>query len=153
MATYHRKPRKTVGNYKLLPAYVQNITKILYKLAGSVTERASFTYGSRHRAWLERPEGYSPPIESQVLELVLRELGVLAGEVDVNNSKRRKRFIVKANVLREKLKNMSQTELERLVAEKLHIVFKTHGKIFAQYSPIYTDIQAETQSDVAGTQL
>ncbi|MEM3549305.1 MAG: hypothetical protein QXJ23_09925 [Thermofilum sp.] len=143
MATYRRKPKRTVGNYKLLPAYVQNITKILYKLAGSVTERASFTYSSRHRAWLERPKGYSPPIESQVLELVLRELGVLAGEVDVNNYKRRKRFIVKASKLREKLQKMSQEELERLVAEKLHIVFSTHGKILIQHSPIYADIQAE----------
>ncbi|MCI4409346.1 MAG: hypothetical protein JHC26_09655 [Thermofilum sp.] len=146
MATYRRKPKKVVGNYKLLPAYVQNISKILWKLAGYVTERASFTYSSRHRAWLERPEGYSPPIESQVLELVLRELGVLDGEVDVNNQRRKKRFIVKTNVLREKLQKMSQEDLERLVAEKLRLVFKTHGKIFAQHSPIYTNIQSETIS-------
>ena len=143
MATYHRKPRKTWFSYKLLPVYVQNISRILWKLAGSVTERASFTYGSRKRAWLERPEGYSPPVESQVLELVLRELGVLVGEVDVNNKKRRKRFIVKARVLRKKLKNMSQKELERLVAEKLREVFKGHGKILVQHSPIYTNKEAE----------
>jgi hypothetical protein len=144
MTTYRRKPKRTVGNYKLLPAYVQNISKILWKLAGYVSERASFTYSSRHRAWLERPEGYSPPIESQVLELVLRELGVLVGKVDVNNHKRRKRFIVKANMLREKLQKMSQEELERLVAEKLRDVFSTHGKILIQYSPIYANIQSET---------
>jgi hypothetical protein len=130
-------------NYKLLPAYVQNISRILWKLAGSVTERASFTYNSRKRSWLERPEGYSPPLESQVLELVLRELGVLDGEVDVNNKKRRKRFIVKARVLRNKLKNMSQKELERLVAEKLREVFKAHGEILVQHSPIYTVIETE----------
>jgi hypothetical protein len=132
MATSPRKPRKTGFSYKLLPTYVQNVSKILWRLAGSVTERASFTYNSRKRSWLERPEGYSPPVESQVLELVLRELGVLVGEVDVNNKKRRKKFIVKANVLRKKLKNMSQKELERLVAEKLHEVFKAHGKILVQ---------------------
>jgi hypothetical protein len=143
MATYRRKPRKTGFSYKLLLAYVQNISRILWKLAGSVTERASFTYNSRKRSWLERPEGYSPPLESQVLELVLRELGVLDGEVDVNNKKRRKRFIVKARVLRNKLKNMSQKELERLIAEKLREVFRVHGEILVQHSPIYTVIETE----------
>jgi len=133
MATYQIKPKRTMPRYRLLPVYVKNITNILKRLASTRSATSSFTYAPHRHKWLERPVGYSPPVESQVLELVLKELGVLKGEVERNSHKAKKRFIVNSEKLRKKLRYMSQGELEKLIAEKLKHVYYMRGNILKAY--------------------
>jgi hypothetical protein len=104
------KQEKTVKikNEHLIPAYIENIIKILEKLSRYKSQQASFTYRHPTHSWLLRPQGYQPAIESRVLEKTLRSLGAL---VEVQRaSKRFKRFIVKVQPIKEALKNKKNRE-------------------------------------------
>jgi hypothetical protein len=110
------KKEKTVKikNKHLIPTYIENIVKILERLACYKSQQASFTYRHPEHEWLLRPQGYQPAIESRVLEKTLRSLGAL---VEVQRASK-KRFIVKVQPIKEALKNKkNRKKLHRLIMQ------------------------------------
>lgn len=104
-----------IKNGHLIPAYVENITKILERLASYKSQQASFSYRHPEHEWLLRPQGYQPAIESRVLEKVLKHLGAL---IEVDRSASKKRFIVKVKPIRDVLKNKkNRKKLYKLIMQ------------------------------------
>ena len=85
----------------LIPAYIENVMRIIERLAAYKSQQASFVYRRPSHGWLLRPPGYQVAIESRVLEKTLRHLGAL---VEVDRSISRKRFIVRVQPLKKVVK-------------------------------------------------
>jgi hypothetical protein len=85
----------------LYEVYIENVLRIIERLAAYKSQQASFVYRHPTHQWLLRPEGYQTAIESRVLEKVLKYLDAL---VEVDRSISRKRFIVKVQPLKKALK-------------------------------------------------
>jgi hypothetical protein len=120
-----------IKNKHLIPAYVENITKILERLASYKSQQASFTYRHPEHEWLLRPPGYQPAIESRVLEKVLKQLGAL---IEVDRSASKKRFIVKVQPIRRALGKKNRKKLHRLIMQlfvdelkERAIIIETHS--------------------------
>ena len=120
-----------IKNKHLIPIYVENVVKILERLASYKTRQASFSYRHPEHKWLLRPQGYQPAIESRVLEKTLRNIGAL---IEVDRSAGKKRFIVNVQPIKRALGKKNRKKLHRLITQlfvdelkERAIIIETHS--------------------------
>ena len=118
-----------IKNKHLIPIYVENVVKILERLASYKSQQASFTYRHPEHEWLLRPQGYQPAIESRVLEKTLRNIGAL---IEVDRSASKKRFIVNVQPIKRALKN--RKKLYKLVMQLFMDELKERAIIIETHS-------------------